>query len=523
MPRRHQVPALVDLALFSVGEFVTTFGKNIVQPICSISKKSPQLGLAKLQSMLELMKYLLSSNVPWNLYDRMSVATLTAIRNLIKETKGAYNDYALITTFVSEINVILSLTEVAVDANLKAIEFSVWPKIMRHVLYNKLHYMSGLEILDLGSASAGWRTSDIEKIIINGISNMPNLICFILCFDCTDNIITAVAQNCKRLGKLDVTASRSVTDRSIPALLKCENLREIKLYKTSITVTGYAELFLEHLYVENIGRCDELGSVLEYIHERNQNFQKSFHIKAFECRNFTMEHLFLSVDMCPCITSLCILRDDRIDDLTILASLIHLRELKLLSCEFYTHGVKTLLELKGPAIISLHLEHVGEIDINALMDISQSSPKIQNLTFYNCEFSEHLPTYTRNLKIAPFRLLERIKCVVECASTHLEFLLSHCINVKFIQLGSSTGIGDITMKRILLQNPMNKLEEMKILYSHDLSMDTVQLLMQNCDNLRRLSELESWQGITSVELDLFRKELKINNINLDTSPTLSFA
>ena len=59
--------------------------------------------------------------------------------------------------------------------------------------------MTGLEVLDLGSGSAGWKTSDIEKIIVNGVSAMPNLMCFILCFDCTDNIITALAQNCKKV------------------------------------------------------------------------------------------------------------------------------------------------------------------------------------------------------------------------------------------------------------------------------------------------------------------------------------
>ncbi|XP_029053554.2 uncharacterized protein LOC114881080 [Osmia bicornis bicornis] len=523
MPKKNQIPTLVNLALYSIGEFVITFGRYLTKHVCIISKINPKYGHTKLQSTLNFMKHLLSSNVPQHLYDEMSRAVLTAIVNLVQETRSTYNDYALTTTFLSVMTIALRLTEVAIDTHLKTIEFSAWPKIIRHVLYNKLHNMTGLEVLDLGSGSAGWKTSDIEKIIVNGVSAMPNLMCFILCFDCTDNIITALAQNCKKLQTLDATASRSVTERSVDSLLSCKNLKQIKLRRTSMTIPGYANLFLEHLNIEDIGRCDEFGYVLELIHQNKINTKSTFRIRTFESRNFDMEHLYLLVDMCPYITSLCILRDERIVDLTILATLDHLKELKLLSCDFYAHGIKTLLEIKGRTIMNLHLEHIDEIDLNALMDISQYCPNIKNLVFYNCEFLEHAPIHSRKFAVPPFEFLERIKCVVDCANMHLEFLLSHCVNIKFIQLGSSTGIGDETMRKILLKNSMKKLEELKILYSHDLSMKTVQLLMQNCDNLRRLAELESWGGISPTELNIFRNELKCTNTNLDTSPSLSFA
>lgn len=523
MPKKHQVPMLVDLALHSIGEFVIAFGRHMTKHVCTISKTNPEHGIVKLHSMLQFMKYLLNSNIPRNLYNRMSVAVLTAVVNLVKETRGTYNDFVSTTAFLSEMTVALHLTEVAVGAHLRTIEFSIWPKIMRHVLYNELHDMIGLEVLDLGSGSAGWRTSVIEKMIINGVSVMPNLACFILCFDCTDNIIMALAQHCKKLQKLDVTASRSVTERSVGPLLSCKYLTQVKLCRTSMSTPGYANLFLEHLNIQDIGRCDEFGFVLELINKNEKNVKSSFHIRMFESRNFSMEQLYLLVEMCPYITSLCLLRDERIVDLTILATLDYLKELKLLSCDFYTHGINTLLEIKGSTIISLHLEHVEEIDLNALISISQYCPDIKSLTFYNCEFLVRAQRYPRKLAVAPFQSLERIKCVAECASMHLEFLLSHCTNIKFIQLGSSTDIGDETMRRILLQNPMSKLEELKILYSHDLSMKTIQLLMENCDNLRRLTELENWQGISPAELNLFREELKRTNTNLDTSPSLSFA
>lgn len=522
MPKKHQAASLVDLSLRSVGEFVAVFGKNLIQSICTVSKSNPQLGYLKLRSLLQLLKYHLSSNVPWHLHDRLAIEILRAVINLANEMKKN-NDYTRGTAFLSEIHVAVSLTEVALQANLRTIEFTAWPKYMRQIFYNNLYYMTALQVLDLGSGSTGWRTADTERIIVNGVSNIPNLMSFTLCFDCTDNIITAVSHNCKKLQRLDVTASRSVTDRSVPALLKCSRLWEVKLCRTSVTITGFAELLLKHSSLENIGRCDEFGFVLEHIYEKESNFDKPLNLKAFESRNIVMEHLYLLIDMCPYITSLSIFRDERIDDLTILGALENLMELKLLSCDFYAHGINALLELKGSKIISLHLEHVDGLDLRALVYISQYCPRIKKLVFYNCEFLDRVATYSKKLLVPPFKSLESIKCVAECASLHLEYLLSHCTNIKFIQLGSSTGVGDSTMKRVFTHNQMAKLEELKILYSEDLSMKTVQLLMQNCENLRRLSELESWQNITEGELEILRNELKTNNIDLDISPTLSFA
>lgn len=522
MPKKRQVRMLQDLALHSIGEFVINFGKNIIRPsVCRIMSKNKTV-LSLETRLVQEMKYHLSSSVPWHLYDKLSIHVLRAIEN--------YYHYNYCATGINhaEVNIVIAkLTESVIHENLRTIEFTAWPKIMRHVLYNKLHEMSGLEVLDLGSGSAGWRTSDIEKSIIAAVSLMKNLVSFTLCFDCTDNIIFALSQNCPKLQKLDVTASGCVTDRSIPYLIKTHRLREIKLFRTSITTSGYANLLLGHRNLENIGRYDELGYVLEYIRANIDNFKEPFHLRVFESRNVTTDHLYLLVDMCPFIINFSILKDEKINDLSILlAPLKQLRELKLLSCRFYRNGLNNLLSLKGSQIVHLHLEHVDQIDMSALVSISQSCPNIKNLMFYNCEFLELMSNdqhLNRKLTFLPFQYLERIKCASECAKMHLEYLLSYCINVKFIQLGSSTGIDDATMRRILLRNPMSHLEELKILYSADLSMSTVKLLMKNCHNLRRLSELESWQGISSAELEIFRRDIRFNNVDLDTSPTLSLA
>ncbi|XP_011501083.1 PREDICTED: uncharacterized protein LOC105364762 [Ceratosolen solmsi marchali] len=521
MPKKHQVPTLQDLALKSVSKLVTMYGVEIVRPLTMINALNSKTGQKSLRKLLTSMKHQLSSCIPWHLYDKLAIETLRAIKNLINDTKNKFTEKT--TTAMFQISAAANLARVISHPNLKRIEFSAWPKIMRHVLYDCLSEMTGLEVLDLGSGSVGWRTSIIEKMIVLAVSNMKNLTCFTLCFDCTDQITATVCQNCPKLQKLDVTASRSVTNRIIPFLLKCQDLKEIKLFSTSVTVPGYANLLLNHSCLEDIGRYDQFGIALEYIQWHVSNFDKPFKLKVFECRNMSIQHLYLLVEMCPYIRNLSMLKDERINDLSILSNLINVKELKLLSCDFYTNRVQKLLQIIGCNIISLHLEHVGEIDLSALVYISQYCPNLRNLVFYNCEFLAINLVEQQELMVSPFKYLERLKCVIDCVDTHLEFILSHCINIKFIHLGSSTGIGDGTIHRIFMKNQMTKLEELNILYSNDLSMNSIHLFMQNCENLRRLSELESWDGISQQELKSFREQLQINNVNLDTSPTLSLA
>nr|CAD7445584.1 unnamed protein product [Timema bartmani] len=285
-----------------------------------------------------------------------------------------------------------------------------------------LYRMIGLEVLDLGSGSGGWNTSDIEKLIVSGVSSMKNLTSLCLCFDCTDHILSVVGQNCTRLQKLDVTASRSVTDRSVNALLNCPQLSELRLNRTSISIDGFATLLMGLRRLEDFGRCDEFGCVLEHILE----FHKSvgpFGLRMFQSRDVTSCQLNLLIKMCPFVMHVYIYHDERISDLTILSALENLSELKLLSCDFFTDNVKTLLELKGYNITWLHLEHVEEIDMNALVHISQFCPNIKKLVFYNCDFLEHTSISMKKLAVPPFQHLEHIISIANGERTDEMWLL----------------------------------------------------------------------------------------------------
>uniref|UniRef100_A0A1B6L9K3 Uncharacterized protein n=1 Tax=Graphocephala atropunctata TaxID=36148 RepID=A0A1B6L9K3_9HEMI len=519
MPQKHQPDRLEQLSLKAVGEWVKLVGRGLVQPVYIVSQRDPNQGQLFLQRTVGLVRETLYASIPWYFYDKMAVQMLTSVGELINETKSGYNNYIPMAVFLNKMKVVVSLTEVVLHPQLKQLNVFVWPKIMRHVLNTNLSKLTGLEELNLGSGSAGWDTTEAEKYILSGVQWMSNLTTFCLCFDCTNSIINVLGNNCLALQNLDVTSSRSVTDRSIPYLLNCKKLKDVKLYRTSVTVSGFKDLLTGLSSIEDLGRCDEFGSVLQKLNEQRAN---PLPLLALQCRDMTIEQLQLLVHYCPRLTTISVFHDESIADLTILSALRNLKDLKIMNCDFFTDSVKEVLDKRGENLTSLHLEHVEEIDLNALIYISQYCPNLKKLSFYNCEFTQHelLSFNLKKLAVPPFSCLERLVCASDCSLNDLEFLMMNCKNIRFIQLGSSTGMNDATMGRVLGQNPMKKLEELRILYSYDLSMQTVRLLMSHCEELCSLSELESWGGITSQELEIFRKHIRENNIRLDTRPTL---
>ncbi|KAK9882487.1 hypothetical protein WA026_021829 [Henosepilachna vigintioctopunctata] len=518
MPTHRETTTLQTMALQSVGKMVASLAPQMIAEIKLLN--DPQLIPEMLQNKLDCVSNLLITHVPFYLIDKMAVEVLRAVKDLIEETKKNYYPRTSMSKFLIEMNVVVSLTEVIINSNLREINFSDWPKIMRYVLYKNLNKMSGLEVLNLGSCTGGWRTSEHDKYILDGIRNMKSLRSLCLCFDCTDLVLQVLCDNCPNIQSLDVTSSRSVTDRSIPSLLKCVDLKELQLHRTSVTTEGLAQLLHGLPKIQDIGRCDEFGNVIKCLYQ-TLNATGPFAMKRIQTRDLARENLRLFVDMFPNIECISLFHDEQVSDLTVFSSLDHLRELKLLSCAFYGDYLKQLLEVRGTNITNLHLEHVEEIDLNVLMHISRYCPYLKHLVLYNCDFSSG--NSTLNCCNAPqFQNLERIFWMVDGALTHLEYILLNAFSIKNIHLGSSTGINHSSIEKILKTNPMRNLEELRILFSSDMSMKTVDLLLASCVNLKVLSELESWQGISVEELKSFKNYIVRNNYDLDIRPTLSY-
>lgn len=518
MSRYKQPKKLETLALGKLGDWVAQQAELQMLPISMLSQRDTNEAQTTLARNVEIIRMYLDINVPWMLHDLLVQETIRALSELLEKTKQSLGFRGCMGKFVSQMNVIIKMAEVLFTKNLTVVSIDTIPKILRSIFYSRLNMLNGLVCLNLGSLSGGWKTADMEDAIIKSLKELHCLKYLTMNYDCTNNILQCIVDNCKLLEKLDVSCSKCVTNDSMDIVTKIKNLRSIQLYRTFVTMEGFLKVLLKCKNIEDIGRCDEIGRLLEHI-DLNYPEVLTFNLKTYVSRYATHNQLQLAVQMCPDIKSMTVFHNRELQsDLLVLIGLRDLRELKLLSCDFYADQIKQVLQVKGCNIVHLHLEHVDQIDLNALMYISQMCPFLENLTLYNCSLIQHTSLYTKKLEITPFRNLKKITCVSTCSEEQLLFIFTNCLNIQFIHIGTAIQLTDDVMCKILDKNPLIYLKELRIMQSDLLTMISVERLIQSCMSLETLVELESWSLLTESDREYIRNYIKINNYNIDTAP-----
>ena len=67
--------------------------------------------------------------------------------------------------------------------------------------------------------------------------------------------------------------------------------------------------------------------------------------------------------------------------------------------------------------------------------------------------------------------------------------------MKKIDIGSQTAVNDESMRKIFLMNSLSNLEEFYCERSQALTIATANLLINNCDKLRAISDLQNWSEL----------------------------
>lgn len=473
-------------------------------------KKIQELNRERIGILHTLFEY----NVPWYLFDKLRIYLFNEIPKMVERIKERRSIKTSQAEFMSQVNVAISLIETIIGPHLTYCNFEETPKLLQQTFYVRLKDLKGLEFLNLGSLTGGWKTLDMEPTITDGLENMPNLQYLSLNYDCTDTLLLKLIETCPRLIALDVSSSKSITNDSVNLIIRLKKLRYINLHRTSVTLDGYIKLLLNLKKLEDIGRFDEIGRCLEYIVDNYVDF-KGFALRKFCSRYVTTRFLQIISEYCPEMQFVSIFFNMLICDLSALIGINNLSILHLLSCDFFSDNIRDVLAVKGCNITHLHLEHVDQIDMNALMYISQYCPDLKIFTIYNCEMIESTSMYLQKPSIPPFMNLERLTVVAQCDYRHLEFLWSTCLRIKSIKCGMMVPTSDQLFEHILSRNPMEHLEELSILKSNGLTIAMAYKLAEICPKLAYLNELDGWNLIKDDELQLFKTFIKTNNLDLN--------
>lgn len=467
-----------------------------------------------LRQRVSILHDLLEYNIPCYLFDRLRKYLFVAIPRLVDEVKKRRTIKTSQSEFMAQCNAAVTLIETVIGPYLTYINFEETPKILQQTFYVRLKDLKGLEFLNLGSLTGGWKTDEMEPTILRGIEVMHNLRYLSLNYDCTDKILLTLIDTCPHLHTLDLTSSKSINNDSVNLLTRMKSLRNVQLHRTSVSIEGYVKLLLCLDKLEDVGRFDDIGRCLEYVIDNYKNF-KQFALRKFSSRFVTTRFLQILSEHCPQMQYVSIFFNMLICDLTALIGIDQLSTLHLMSCDFFSDQIRDVLAVKGCNITYLHLEHVDQIDMNALMYISQYCPDLKVLTIYNCELIESTSLYLEKPVIPPFMNLERLTIAAQCDHRHLEFIFATCLHIKSIKCGMMVPTTDHIFEKILSRNPMEHLEELSIIRSDGLTIAMAYKLVEICTKLAYLNELDGWTRVKEDEIHIFKTFIKTNNLNLN--------
>lgn len=350
---------------------------------------------------------------------------------------------------------------------------------------------------------------------------MSNLTSLVLNYDCTDKILLTLLINCPKLVALDLTNSKYITNESTEILQQLKSLKIIQLYRTQVSMEGYKNLLLHLPNLLDIGRYDELGKCLEFIDEYYPNC-KNFKLEHFSSNHATTKQIQILCEKFPNLKSVSLFHNILFLDLMAVVGINLLNKLKLRSCDFFSDRVRDLLQVKGCNITTLVLEHVDQIDNNALIYISQFCPELESLMICNCNLIQSTSISFRYFQLPPFTSLKYLTLIGTCNLQHVEHILSNAHKLVFIHLGSQIPTCDELFEKIFLKNEMRDLEELRIIYSDALTIKAAYAIVNNCANLKKMNELESWTKINSAQLEELKLFVAENNIDVDLTSFRNF-
>lgn len=517
MPQLRRPDTLESLSIRALIDLICKLGEQLLPMITALARSEALTSAIILETRVAQLQRIFDYNIPSTMYDAVCAELFRVVPLVLCKVKTRGMSRASMGEYLQKVNMIVSLSETIVSKHIRHLDFDQIPKMVRHVFYNRLDRMSGLRYLNLSSLSGGWKTEDMEPTVLNGIVNMSQLRYFCLNYDCTDSILLALAEACPHLHTLDVSSSKYISNDSVNLLFRFPALKNVQLYRTSVSMDGYLKLLLKMPQLHDVGRYDEIGRCLEHIVDHYPDSHQTFGLTRFSSRFVTTRFLQILAEHCPDITFVSIFHNMLLCDLMHLCGINALSDLRLMSCDFFADQVRDVLQVKGCNLTHLHLEHVDEIDMNALMYISQFCPDLQSLTIYNCEMMASTSVYIRKPAVPPFMNLRRLTLIAQCDIDHVEFLLGRCLHIEYVKIGTMVPTDDLTFSRILDKNPMVHLRELSIFCSEELTIATAYRLVEVCSELAVLNELDGWKAIEPDELDAFKVFLKSNNLDVCVS------
>ena len=511
MPQLKQPVSLECIVLQSVQNFILDLGQQLIDEECSgvpattlpvrwgvpSYLQQPVKKKVFTNPKIHKLRPFLHPDLPLHLSNAVTTSALKAISILVSTTKCT-NDAFSKTGDDNCRDIIENLITNALHLKISHLDLLSWPWFMGEVLLKHLKEFHNLQMLKLwpGSWSPVWAT--VVSMLESDSCRMKNLVSFSMRCHCTDKVLQVLG-NSVQLQHLDVMSSIEVTDGCVGSLIKLKKLKVINMVSTSLSADGYSRLLTDIPQLSKLMWFDSSGQALKNVSTTPLG------LHSYEASHVTVTQLNILVHKCPYLTQISLHWVQT--DLSVLKELVYLRDIKLANCSALNSNLRQLLQVRGYNITSLELHEVTEVDL-VMIGIFCTNLRKMNLV---CNFQQHAEQYCIGMDIPLFKHLEELMY----GSLYSEYLFFNCINIKKMELSKCTNFTDNTVMTLLGKNPLKQLEVLTIINCGFISLNSVHMLLDSCDNLRVLEGLDTWGGVNKLQFAELCLEMKKKNLNIE--------
>ena len=262
---------------------------------------------------------------------------------------------------------------------------------VRNRLYGSLDKLPGVRVLLLGNASHGYTPDLFKQNFLTAAENMRRIVHFSLHFDCFDQLIHKLAENCsKTIRILDIEHSLMVTDESVSNITKMRNILELNIFACGLSAEGQANLLLGLPQLSNLKRGDFLCDALEWIDwltEENVQLGIREFFSSESYHFHTIDQMMLVAKLCPMIIKMRFMfSKEHFISFLPLKNFKCLNQLHICAGDFYSDNLIDLLEEIGSQLEDLDLYAVDELDMKGIAMISIYCQNLKKLGFNQCGF-----------------------------------------------------------------------------------------------------------------------------------------
>ncbi|XP_053407600.1 uncharacterized protein LOC123546272 [Mercenaria mercenaria] len=393
------------------------------------------------------------------------------------------------------------------------------PKLMSLSLHG-LSNISARALADLTTQLTDLRTLDLVQT------------------NCNDQVLSVIGHNCLELSQLLISQTK-VTNSGAYSLCQafcadkgCKKLKKLSIFTTMINADGALHCLKNLPSLQYFG-FDDVCGVIEL--DVNEKTNKGEELRPYELRNIvlhgirlfhvTEESVVLSCRWCPKAMEARLYYKVCDDNILAVKQLKHLTRLGIGNNDGLTfeNGVLPVLKEIGHQLLDLTLADVNDFD---LLAVGYWGRNLQKLTVLLSEENEmNLPT---NLSGVPvdgrgllFTKLSSLEVAYPMIDTVIQksafiVLMKNAKELKQLTIQYVTWVTTELFLEILEENPMRKLQELKLVLCDNVDSEVIHNLVHGRNDLT-LMKLQKCRNISRQECESLQRYAQKQNMDLEIS------